>query len=135
MKKTQVKTIISNKLIRLMGDWFGDRPLIQALGITIVQTNVNKFDGLLDMLTDEQGEVNVKDLIDNLGTILEQDMTIDLSTISPYLPKRVIIITKSDIKEITDELLKDVDQREKREVQGDIQRTNSEGISGHTQYR
>lgn len=107
MKKAQVKDIVSKKLIRLMGDWFGDRPLFQALGITIIQTNVNKFDGLLDMLTDENGDVNVKDLVNNLGTSLEQDMTIDLTTLSPYLPNRIIIITKNDIKEIIDELLKD----------------------------
>ena len=42
-----------------MRDWFGDKPLIQAIGITIVQTNVNKFDGLLDMLTMEDGNINI----------------------------------------------------------------------------
>ena len=104
MTKLQIKDIISKKIITLMRDWFYDKPLIQALGITIVQTNVNKFDGLLDMLTMEDGNVNIDALIENLGGILEQDYTIDLTTISPYLPKRVLIISKTDIESLINEL-------------------------------
>ena len=87
-----------------MRDWFYDKPLVQAIGITIVQTNVNKFDGLLDMLTMEDGNVNIDALIENLGGILEQDYTIDLTTISPYLPSRVLIISKDDIKGLINEI-------------------------------
>jgi hypothetical protein len=104
MNKAQIKDIISKKIITLMRDWFGDKPLIQAIGITIVQTNVNKFDGLIDMMTDENGEVNTDVLIENLGTILEQDYTIDLTTISPLLPKRILIISKSDIQSVVNEI-------------------------------
>ena len=104
MNKTQIKDIISKKIITLMRDWFSDKPLIQAIGITVVQTNVNKFDGVIDMLSDENGQVNVDGLIENLGTILEQDYTIDLTTISPYLPSRILIISKNDIKDLIDEI-------------------------------
>lgn len=104
MNKIEIKDIISNKIIRMMREWFYDKPLIQALGITIVQTNVNKFDGLLDMLTMEDGNINVDALIENLGDILEQDYTIDLTTISPYLPKRVLIISKQDMNDLINEI-------------------------------
>lgn len=104
MTKTEIKDIISKKIITLMRDWFGDKPLIQAIGITIVQTNVNKFDGLIDMLTLEDGNINVDALIENLGDILEQDYTIDLTTISPLLPKRVLIISKEDINGLINEI-------------------------------
>lgn len=104
MNKTQIKDIISKKIITLMRDWFSDKPLIQAIGITIVQTNVNKFDGLLDMLTMEDGNVNIDALIENLGVIVEQDYTIDLTTISPYLPQRILIISKDDIKSVINEI-------------------------------
>lgn len=104
MNKAQIKDIISKKIITLMRDWFGDKPLIQAIGITIIQTNVNKFDGLIDMMTDENGEVNTDALIENLGSILEQDYTIDLTTISPLLPKRILIISKSDIQSVVNEI-------------------------------
>lgn len=104
MNKTQIKDIISKKIITMMRDWFSDKPLIQALGITIVQTNLNKFDGVLDMLTDEEGNVNVDGLIENLGGILDNDYTIDLTTISPYLPSRILIVSKADIKGLIDEI-------------------------------
>jgi hypothetical protein len=106
MNKTQLKDIVSKKIITLMREWFADKPIIQAVGITIVQTQINRFDGLLDMLTDENGNVNVDALIVNLGNTLEQDYTIDLTTISPYLPNRVLIITKEDIKQVIEELKK-----------------------------
>lgn len=104
MTKLQIKDIISKKIITLMRDWFSDKPLIQAIGITIVQTNANKFDGLLDMLTDESGQINTDALIENLGSILEQDYTIDLTTISPYLPNRILIISKEDINGLINEI-------------------------------
>lgn len=104
MNKTQIKDIISKKIITLMRDWFNDKPLIQAIGITIVQTNLNKFDGVLDMLTDEEGNVNVDGLVENLGDILENDYTIDLTTISPYLPSRILIISKEDINGLINEI-------------------------------
>ena len=104
MNKAQIKDIISKKIITLMRDWFSDKPLIQALGITIVQTNLNKFDSLIDMLTDEEGNVHVDGLIDNLGGILDNDYTIDLTTISPYLPSRILIISKDDIKGLINEI-------------------------------
>lgn len=87
-----------------MRDWFSDKPLIQAIGITVVQTNLNKFDGVIDMLTDENGQVNIDGLIENLGDIVERDYTIDLTTISPYLPSRILIISKEDIKSLIEEI-------------------------------
>lgn len=104
MTRTQLKDIVSKKVITLMRDWFCDKPLIQALGITIIQTNINKFDSLLDMLTDENGNVNVDGLVENLGILIEQDYTIDLTTISPYLPSRILIISKEDIKGLINEI-------------------------------
>ena len=104
MNKIQLKDIISKKIITLMRDWFEDKPLIQAIGITIVQTNLNKFDGVIDMLTNETGQVNIDGLIENLGSIIEQDYTIDLTTISPYLPSRVLIISKQDIHSLINEI-------------------------------
>lgn len=104
MTKTQLKDIISNKIITLMREWFNDKPIIQALGITIIQTNINKFDGLLDMLTDESGQVNTEALIENLGESVIKDYSIDLTEISPLLPKRILLISKQDIMDILNQL-------------------------------
>lgn len=104
MTKKLLKDIVSKKIIHLMTEWFNDKPLIQAIGITIIQTNVNKFDSVIDMLTDNEGNVNIDGLVENLGNTLEQDYTIDLTTISPYLPSRILIISKSDIQNLIEEL-------------------------------
>lgn len=104
MTKKLLKDIVSKKIIQLMTEWFSDKPLIQAIGITVIQTNVNKFDSVIDMLTDDEGNVNIDGLVENLGNTLEQDYTIDLTTISPYLPNRILIISKSDIRNLIEEL-------------------------------
>lgn len=104
MTKTQLKEIISKKLISLLSEWFEDKPLIQAFGITIVQTNINKFDGIIDMLTDEKGNVNTKQLVTNLGEEVIKDYSIDLRTISPLLPNRIIFISKEDITEFLNQI-------------------------------
>lgn len=104
MKKDEVKKILSDYIIKMIGEWFPDKVLVKAFAITAVQANVNKFDGIIDMITDDNGDVNVDGLVENLGDFLDKDMTIDLTTISPFLPHRVIIITKNDIHTLINEL-------------------------------
>lgn len=104
MKKNEVKKIVSDYLIKMMGDWFPDKPLVKALGITAIQANTNKFDGVIDMITDDNGDVNINGLVENLGDFLDKDLQIDLTTISPFLPQRVLIVTKTDMNELINKL-------------------------------
>ena len=104
MKKAEVKKVVSDYLIKMMGDWFPDKPLIKAFGITTIQANVNKFDGVIDMISNENGDVNIDGLVDNLEDFLNKDLQIDLTTISPFLPQRILIITKSDMQTLINKL-------------------------------
>lgn len=104
MKKAEVKKIVSEYLIKLMGDWFPDKPLVKALGITAIQANTNKFDGVIEMISNENGDVNIDGLVENLGEYLNKDLQIDLTTISPFLPQRVLIVTKTDMNELVNKL-------------------------------
>ena len=104
MKKNEVKKIVSDYLIKMMNEWFPDKVLVRAFGITAIQANVNKFDGIIDMITDDNGDVNIDGLVDNLGEYLDKDLTIDLTTISPFLPQRILIITKSDMQTLIQKL-------------------------------
>lgn len=106
MTIADVKKVITKHLNRLMGEWFSDKPLYQGLGITIIKANINKFDGLLTMLTDENGNLMIDELVENLGEYLNKGYQIDLTTISSLLPSRVLIITKEDIKAIIDDIKK-----------------------------
>lgn len=101
MEKSELKKIVSNHLNKMMDGWFSDNELFKALGKTIIQANVNKFDGLIDLLTDENGNVLVDDLIKNLGdTVIGDGIKIDLTKYSSLLPRRILIFSKSDLNEL-----------------------------------
>ena len=104
MKTNDAKQVIVNHLNKLITEWFGDKPIIQAVAKTALQASINKYDNLLEMLTDSDGNLLVNELIANLG--INNGVEIDLSTISPLLPNRVVIISKSDI----DNLLADLNK-------------------------
>lgn len=106
MNITEVKKVITKHLNRLMGEWFDDNVFYQAIGKTVVQANINKFDGLLTMLTDEQGDVMIDTLVENLGDLVEKGYKIDLTTISPLLPSRVLIVSQDDIKRLINDIKK-----------------------------
>ena len=104
MQINEVKTVIYNHLNKLINDWFSDKPLVKALAKTILQANLNKYDNVLEMITNEKGDVMVDELIENMGLL--DGYQIDLSTISPYLPNRILIISKEDIQNILTDLNK-----------------------------
>lgn len=104
MKTNEAKQVIVNHLNKLITEWFGDKPLILAVAKTALQANINKYDTLLEMLTDKDGNLLINELINNLG--IGNGIEIDLTTISPLLPNRVVIISKSDI----DNLLADLNK-------------------------
>lgn len=104
MKTSNFKQVINQHLNRLIGEWFEDNKLFQALAKTILQANINKFEGLLNMLTDENGEILIDVLVDNLGDMIENGYRIDLTTISPLLPNRILLVTKQDIRSIINDI-------------------------------
>lgn len=103
MKTSEAKTVIANHINKLIEEWFSDKPIVKAFAKTALQANINKYDNVLEMLTDEKGNLLIDELINNLG-ILDNDYTIDLTTISPYLPSRILIISKEDIKGLISEI-------------------------------
>ena len=104
MKLNDFKQVITKHLNRLISEWFNDMPLIQALTKTILKANLNKYDNLLNLLTDENGDIMIEELIANLN--LNNGYEIDLTRISPLLPARVLIISKQDIENILNDINK-----------------------------
>lgn len=102
MKTSEVKEVIYNHLQGLIKEWFGDKPLIQAVAKTALQANINKYDGLLEMLTNEKGDLMIDELVYNLG--IKDGYEIDLTTISPLLPNRILLISKQDIDNLINEI-------------------------------
>lgn len=102
MQTSEAKAVIVKHLNKLITEWFGDKPLIQAIAKTALQANINKYDNLLEMLTNEKGELMVNELFNNLGIM--NGYQIDLTTISPLLPNRIVLITKEDIESLIRDL-------------------------------
>ena len=102
MQTSEAKAVIVKHLNKLITEWFGDKPLIQAIAKTALQANLNKYDTILEMLTNEKGELMVNELFNNLGIM--NGYQIDLTTISPLLPNRIVIISKEDIESLIRDL-------------------------------
>lgn len=104
MKIQEFKTVVSDFLKGMIEQWFPDKVLFRGLALTLVDANINKFDNLISLFADENGDIDVDALINNMGDTLEKDMTIDLTEVSPYLPKRILIIGKDDIRGLIDKI-------------------------------
>jgi hypothetical protein len=91
MVKDEFKRRMLEGLYKLCDQWFDDNALMKGIARTVIQANANKYDAVLDMLTDENGNVLVNELLNNIT----DDVHIDL----PYLNK-VLILSKTDIRNI-----------------------------------
>lgn len=111
MKRAQFKSAVSDFLKDMLEKWFPDKPFIKGLGLSLVDANINKYDTLLELFEDENGEIDVKGIIDNMGSP-DEPFKIDLRKYSPMLPNRTLLITKDDLYG----LLRNVNQRQNGQV-------------------
>lgn len=94
MKIDELKASVEAGLNGMMDAWF-EEPLHKAIGRTVIKANINKFDSMLELITDADGNVLIDDIIDSLG-----DIEIDLTKYSSILPKRILLLSKADMKKI-----------------------------------
>ena len=97
MKKEDLKPKIQAFLHQMMSEWFPDKNVLRGLGNALIDANVNKYDNILDMFADEKGEIDVEGIIKNMDDTIE----IDLQSLSPILPNRILLITKNDLWRLT----------------------------------
>ena len=107
MKKGELKIKVSNYFNRQIDEWFDTNSLqdnlARTLAKTIVKANQNKFDALIDLMTDENGDVLVDDLLNNFEF---KDITIDLTQFSSLLPRKILIFSRSDFEELKNAIKK-----------------------------
>lgn len=99
MKRKEFKTKVSTFLRKMMDSWFEDKPFIKGLGLSLIDANINKFDSMIELFENENGDIDVKGIIDNMGDI-DEPIKIDLKQLSPLLPNRIILISKNDLEEL-----------------------------------
>lgn len=100
MKKDDLKPILKDFLGKMMNEWFDDKPLWKSLGNSLINANINKYDNVLDMFADENGNIDVEGILNNIGNTMEESYKIDLQQFSPLLPNRILLISKEDINNL-----------------------------------
>lgn len=107
MKKGELKIRVQDFLNDMIGQWFGDNKLFEGVAKTILKANINKYDNVIDMLTDADGNVLVEDLLNNIGdSFIGNGIEMDLRKFNSLLPNRVLIFDKSDFNKLKETLLK-----------------------------
>lgn len=100
MKKDDLKPILKDFLGKMMNEWFDDKPLWKSLGNSLINANINKYDNVLDMFANENGDIDVEGILNNIGNAMEESYKIDLQQFSPLLPNRILLISKEDINNL-----------------------------------
>ena len=107
MKKGELKIRVQDFLNDMIEQWFGDNKLFEGVAKTILKANINKYDNVIDMLTDADGNVLVEDLLNNIGdSFIGNGIEMDLRKFNSLLPNRVLIFDKSDFNKLKEILLK-----------------------------
>ena len=104
MTKKELKPVVGDFLKGMMEDWFPDLPLVKGIGLSLVDANINKFDSIIDMFADENGNIDVQNLRNNIPST---EIRINLKELSPILPNRTLLVTKGDMDRLFNKLMKE----------------------------
>lgn len=110
MKIAEFKLRVINGINGLINDYFGSLTMtdkfINATLKLLVKQNSNKYDHVLNMFADENGEINSNDIISVYSDMIgDEGLTFDLrdyvgSEIGRFMPNKVLIIKKEDLIKI-----------------------------------
>jgi hypothetical protein len=107
MKVTEFKVRTINKLFNIIDGWFDNGfqdGMINGVLKTIIKANQNKFDELLKVFTDEQGNIDLSEINKQMEKVVPENLEIDLKDyankmgVPPYLvPNKILILPKQDV--------------------------------------
>lgn len=103
MKKEEFTTNILKQLNVLINEWFDQNTLqdqiTKALAKTVIETNVNKVQPMLDIFSDENGDVRTDILMKHLEDVLPEKIEIDLKQYInlPFVPNKILLLSIQDI--------------------------------------
>lgn len=106
MKKEELKDNLHKGLYGLVDEWFDGSnlpdTLFNGMAKTVISSNINKFDGYMELITNENGDIMTDDLINNVVNQLPEKIEIDLKQYInlPFVPNKILILTKNDITQI-----------------------------------
>lgn len=115
MKKEQLKPILKKFFEDMVDGWFSDKPTWKTIGHMLVTANINKYDNVFDLFSDENGDIDVESLLMSITNNMNGDYQIDLQQFSPLLPNRILLISKSDFNNLVT-VVKQVTEQEKSQT-------------------
>jgi hypothetical protein len=111
MKVGEIKMRLANSAMNLVDTYFsGDKLNEKFLNSTlkiVIKQNLYKIDPFLALFTNEEGEINAEDIIneyvqiiDESGFVFDIKQYIDSETIKSFIPDKVLVIKREDILSI-----------------------------------
>lgn len=101
MKKEEFKSKSIEYINKLIDEWFDTNSLqdnlARSFAKTFVKANQNKYDNIIDMVTDEKGNVLIDDLLNNFN--IGHNIEMDLSKYGSWMPNKILLLTQNDIEE------------------------------------
>lgn len=100
MRLTDLKPIIKDFLLKMCDEWFDNMPIYRSLSKSLIEANQNKYDNYLKMFENENGDIDVEGIINGLNEAILEPIRLDL----PFIPNRVLLITKNDLERLKAEI-------------------------------
>ena len=108
MKIGEIKMRLVNSIMDLIDTYFGENIMsekfVNSTLKLILKQQINKVDSLLALFADENGEINMDDvileyaqIIDEEGYVFDLKKFIENETIKSFIPDKVLIIKRDDI--------------------------------------
>jgi hypothetical protein len=108
MNTQEVKLKLITSVNRLIDTYFGTptvmEKMINATLKVLVKQNAYKIDGMLELFTDQNGNINPQDIlleyanqIDENGIIVDIKQYINNDTLRNFLPNKVLVLKREDI--------------------------------------
>ena len=111
MKVQEFKLMLLNKLYAITDEWFDTNTLqdrfINGTLKTIINANKNKYDNLINMFADENGNVDLSEMRNQLINVIPERIEMDVNEItskwnipSYLIPNKLLLLTRKDILDI-----------------------------------
>lgn len=108
MKISELKIKLHNSLLNLIDTYFGSPSLnekfINSTLKILIKQNINKFDNILEMFADKNGDINIEDIMNEYANIITDDGIIfdlkdyiDNDIIKNFIPDKSLLIKREDI--------------------------------------
>lgn len=111
MKVQEFKLTTINKLYSIVDEWFDTNTLqdrfINGAMKTIIKANQNKYDGVINMFVDENGDIDLTEIKKQLEGVIPEKLEMDVKEItqrwnipSYLIPNKILLLTRKDILDI-----------------------------------